>query len=150
MEELGDGLGGGVDGLAELVGCDGGGCEPDDLPAATAPGLGEGGHRGGLAAPGRCQGHLHAHPARGESLDELGLTGVEPRPRLGAPSDGEVDEELGDGVPVGPFSGREKPSLGLQDRGRRVRPAPVDRVDRCAVRAAEELGLAEVADGIHR
>ncbi len=77
VEELGDGLGGRVDRLAELVCCDRGGREPDDVPAATAPGLGEGGHRSGLAAPGRCQGDLNASPARGESLDQLGLTGVE-------------------------------------------------------------------------
>ena len=62
VEELRDGLGRCVDRLAELVCCDRGRCEPDDLPAATAPGLREGGHRGGLAAPGGCQGDLHAGP----------------------------------------------------------------------------------------
>ena len=89
VEELRDGLGRCAERLTEPLRCDRSGCEPDDVPAATAPGLREGGHRGGLAAPGGCQGDLHACPARGESADQLGLTGVESCSRLSAPPDGE-------------------------------------------------------------
>ena len=150
VEELRDGLGRCAERLTELVRCDRGGCEPDDLPAATAPGLREGGHRGGLAATGGCQGDLHASPACGESTDQLGLPAVESSSRLSAPVDGQLDEELGDDVPVGPFTRLQEAALGVEDRGRGVRPAPVDGVDRCAVRSAEELGLAEVGDDTHR
>jgi hypothetical protein len=149
VEELGDGLGGGVDGLAELVCCDGGGCEPDDLPAATTPGLREGGHRGGLAAARRSEGDLDAGPTGGEGADELGLTGVEGQARRGGPPDGEVDEEVGYDVPVDPFPGHEETSLGVEDRGRGVAAASMDRVDGCAVRTAEERRLTKVGHGIH-
>ena len=64
--------------------------------------------------------------------------------------DGQLDEELGDDVPVGPFARLQEAALGVEDRGRGVPPAPVDGVDRCAVRSAEELGLAEVGDDPHR
>ena len=150
VEELRDGLGRCAERLTELVRCDRGGCEPDDLPATAAPGLREGGHRGGLAATGGCQGDLHASPACGESTDQLGLPAVESSSRLSAPVDGQLDEELGDDVPVGPFTRLQEAALGVEDRGRGVRPAPVDGVDRCAVRSAEELGLAKVGDDPHR
>src|SRR5690348_5228266 len=94
VEELGDGLSWRVDRLAELVRGDRSGRKPDDVPAPTAPGRGEGGHRSGLAAPGRCQGHLNTRPARGESLDKVGLRGVEYHSIRGVPTDGEVDEDL--------------------------------------------------------
>ena len=116
VEELGDGLSGGVGRLAELVCCDCGGCEPDDLPAATTPGLREGGHRGGLAAARRSEGDLDAGPTGGEGADKLGLTGGEGQARRGGPPDGEVDEEVGYGVPVDPFPGLEEAPLGFQDR----------------------------------
>jgi hypothetical protein len=118
VEELRDGLGGGVDSLAELVCRHGGGCEPDDLPAATTPGLREGGHRGGLAAARRSEGNLDTGPTGGEGADEIGLTGVEGEARRGGPPDGEVDEEVGYDVPVDPFSGLEEVALGVEDRGR--------------------------------
>ncbi len=108
VEGLGHGLGGGVDRRAQLSRGDCGRRESDDVPTSGAPGLGEGGHRGGLAAAGWGQGDLDARTAGGEPGDHVGLARIQRGSVLGGTADRELDEDVLDCVWITTPTGRRQ------------------------------------------
>ena len=141
--ELGQGVGGGADLLAQHGGRGGGRGEPHDGAAVLGPGRGQGPHGGGLPGAGGGQGELEPGPGGGHLGDQGGLPGVE-----GGPVGGLLEQRHGDrvgcgGVPV-PQAGRgHQLLLGGQDGGAGVHGGPGDLVDAGAVDAAQHGGLVD-------
>ncbi len=77
VEDFVDGFDPCADRFAQLGGRGRGWCQPEDPAAAGVPGVGEHGHRGGLARSRRRVGGAYSQIRGGETLDYADLPGIE-------------------------------------------------------------------------
>ena len=129
-ENLGHGVRGCVDRLAEYRGRSGRGGQADDLPTAGGPGGGERAHRRRLACTGGCDRELDPRTG-GHHLEDQGcLARIQRESGSGRRGKRDVDRVGGGACAVVPAGGGHDPCLGLEERGRSEPVGTGDVVDR--------------------
>ena len=135
--ELGEGVRGHVDLLAQDGGGSGRGGQAQDLAAAVRPCVAQRTHGRRLARPGGRDGQLHARWRNGHLADQRGLASVERNAVRRRLQQREVDVGRVDGPPALAGAGGNDPLFRGQDVGGGVVRRPVDAVDALAVGAGE-------------